>query len=79
MKIKARLQASNAVVEELTGILSASGRKNLEAGARSQTPVQLEGDTPLGEDLDIPEKIEANSGRLRNVIPFKRVVHGRRS
>ena len=78
VKIKARLQASNAVVEELTGILSASGRKNLEIDSQAQAPIQLVGDTPLGEDLDIPEKIEANSGRLRNVIPFRRVVQGQK-
>ena len=73
VRLKARLQAAQAVSEELTGILSLCG-KNPGTMPPDETISELHllGDTPLGEDLELPAetRLEANGAERPNIIQF---------
>jgi len=73
VRLKARLQAAQAVSEELTGILGLCG-KNFDSLEEDETISELHllGDTPLGEDLEQPAetRLEANGAERHNIIQF---------
>ncbi len=73
VRFKARLQAAQAVSEELTGILNLCGKsREGEVPEETISELHLLGDTPLGEDLETPAetRLEANGSERQNIIQF---------
>jgi len=65
IRLKARMQASHAISEELSAILGASGKQG-KTPISDSPQVLIKSEKPLGEDLD--EVVEDYS----NVIPLKK-------